>query len=62
MHFKKSQYLNFFPEEHKKSKYYDIEKYLNKEDIVKYLHIDYYVYNHIKNSPFLWDLQHGKIF
>lgn len=46
----------------KKLKYYDIEKYLDKEDIMKYLHFDYYVYNHIKTSPFLWEWQHGKIF
>lgn len=62
MHFKKSQHLNYFPEENKKSKYYDIEKYLDKEDIMKYLHLDYYIYNYIKNSPFLWEWQHGKIF
>ena len=29
---------------------------------MKYLHMDYYVYNFIKNSPFLWEWQHGKIF
>lgn len=62
MHFSKSLHYNSFPEEHKKSKYYDIEKYLNKENIMKYLHLDYHVYNYIKNSPFLWEWQHGKIF
>jgi hypothetical protein len=40
----------------------DIEKHLDKEEIMKYLHIDYYVYNEIKRSCFLWDWQNGKIF
>ena len=40
----------------------NIEKYLDKEEIMKYLHFDYYVYDHIKKSPFLWEWQHGKIF
>ena len=43
-------------------KLYNIEKYLNKKDIMKYLHLDYHIYNSIKASPFLWEWQHGKIF
>ena len=47
-----------------KQKYDDIniEKYIDKEEVMKYLHLDYYVYNYIKRSPFLWEWQHGKIF
>jgi len=44
------------------NKKYDIEKYIDKDEIMKYLHLDYYVYNRIKQSPFLWEWQHGKIF
>lgn len=62
MHFNQTKHINAFPEEHKISKYYNIEKYLDKEEIMKYLHFDYYVYDHIKKSPFLWEWQHGKIF
>jgi hypothetical protein len=40
----------------------NIEKYINKNEVMKYLHLDYYVYNSIKKSPFLWEWQHGKIF
>jgi hypothetical protein len=29
---------------------------------MKYLHLDYYIYNSIIHSPFLWEWQHGKIF
>tara|TARA_R110000744_G_scaffold77283_2_gene152689 strand:+ start:466 stop:1032 length:567 start_codon:yes stop_codon:yes gene_type:complete len=41
---------------------YDIEKYIDKDEVMKYLHMDYYIYNSIKKSPFLWEWQHGKIF
>jgi|TARA_B100000900_G_C20395731_1_gene640591 hypothetical protein len=40
----------------------EIEKYLDKKEIMKYLHLDYCVYNSIISSPFLWEWQHGKIF
>jgi hypothetical protein len=40
----------------------DIEKYIDKDEIMKYLHLDYFVYNHLKQSPFLWEWQHGRIF
>jgi hypothetical protein len=59
MHFNKTSHLNKFE---KKNKYYNIEKYLDKDEIMKYLHLDYYIYNSIKNSPFLWEWQHGRIF
>ena len=39
-----------------------IELNLDKQEIMKYLSLDYYVYNVIKNSPFFWEWQHGKIF
>jgi len=57
MHFNKS--LNNNSTDVKKEK---IEKYLDKNEIIKYLHLDYYIYNSIINSPFLWEWQHGKIF
>tara|TARA_R110002012_G_scaffold222811_1_gene394734 strand:+ start:449 stop:1030 length:582 start_codon:yes stop_codon:yes gene_type:complete len=62
MHFGKSEHINKFPEKHKDSKFYNIEEYLDKTEIMKYLHLDYYIYNYIKNSSFLWEWQHGKIF
>lgn len=66
MHFKKNKHENKFTNlcknKGENKKLYDIEKYLNKEEIMKYLHLDYYVYNSIKTSPFLWEWQHGKIF
>ena len=40
----------------------DVEKYLDKNEIMKYLHFDYYVYNTLKTSAFLWEWQQGKIF
>tara|TARA_R100001463_G_scaffold127269_1_gene185273 strand:+ start:1080 stop:1643 length:564 start_codon:yes stop_codon:yes gene_type:complete len=47
-----------------KQKYDDIniEEYIDKKEVMKYLHLDYYVYNNLKRSPFLWEWQHGKIF
>ncbi len=62
MHFDKNYKENGFPKTEENLKYYDIEKYLDKEEIMKYLHFDYYVYNNIMSSPFLWEWQHGKIF
>ena len=59
MHFNKTKTLNVLPPKEKNK---NIEKYLDKEDILKYLHLDYHIYNQIKNSPFLWKWQHGKIF
>jgi len=60
MHFGKSEYENKTPLHSFKDK--DIEKYINKDEVMKYLHLDYYVYNSVKRSPFLWEWQHGKIF
>ena len=40
----------------------EIENFLDKDEIMKYLHMDYYIYNSIIHSPFLWEWQHGKIF
>ena len=57
MHFNKVKHIN--KSQTKKNK---IEKYLDKKEIMKYLHLDYYVYNSIIRSPFLWEWQHGKIF
>jgi len=57
MHFNKIKHVNKSNTETK-----DIEQYLNKNEIMKYLHLDYYIYNSIINSPFLWEWQHGRIF
>tara|TARA_B100000212_G_C27379673_1_gene536426 strand:- start:3107 stop:3664 length:558 start_codon:yes stop_codon:yes gene_type:complete len=54
MHFGKSKRAH----ENKES----IEIKIDKEEIMKYLTLDYYMYNTIKNSPFLWEWQHGRIF
>ena len=57
MHFNKVKHLN-----NSNIKTKEIEKYLNKDEIMKYLHLDYYIYNSIIRSPFLWEWQHGKIY
>jgi len=62
MHFNKTEHINGFPNKYKDSKFYNIEEYIDKEEIMKYLYLDYYFYNHIKTSPFLWEWQHGTIF
>ena len=56
MHFKKIEHEN------KSEDSQNVEKYLDKTEIMKYLHMDYYVYDYIKKSPFLWEWQHGNIF
>ena len=57
MHFNKVENLN-----KSNSNTEEIEKHFNKNEIMKYLHLDYYIYNSIIRSPFLWEWQHGKIF
>jgi len=57
MHFNIVRHLNKATVETK-----EIEEHLDKKEIMKYLHLDYYVYNSIKHSPFLWEWQHGRIF
>ena len=54
MHFNKSYHCNF----NKNS----ISLNLEKEEIMKYLNLDYYIYNNILNSMSLWKWQNGKIF
>ena len=54
MHFNKSKHCN------KASN--DIELNLDKEEIMKHLELDYYIYNRILNSNYLWTWQNGKIF
>ena len=58
MHFGSSEHENKSKDKIK----IDVEKYLDKDEIMKYLHLDYHMYNAIKRSPFLWKWQHGKIF
>lgn len=60
IHFNQTAHENKFNNIEKE--YKNIEKHLNKNDIMKYLHLDYYVYNTLKTSAFMWDWQHGKIF
>ena len=57
MHFDKIKHVNKSQVEKN-----NIEEYLDKKEIMKYLHLDYYIYNSIIHSPFLWEWQHGKIF
>ena len=54
MHFGQSNYLNM--DEQK-----DNIK-VEKNDIMKYLNFDYYIYNNILNSNNLWKWNQGKIF
>ena len=53
MHFNKSFHLNKGP---------DIKQYFKKEEILKYLNMEYEIYNKIKMSSFVWEWQKGKIF
>ena len=55
MHFNKSEFLN---EQGK----VDIDLKLDKNEIMKYLKLDYQIYNSIKYSQSLWEWQQGKIF
>tara|TARA_B100001059_G_scaffold201524_1_gene208939 strand:+ start:4206 stop:4748 length:543 start_codon:yes stop_codon:yes gene_type:complete len=54
MHFDRVEYCNISEN--------DLKLNLDKKEIMKYLNLDYYVYNQIINSPNLWKWQHGKIF
>lgn len=54
MHFNNVQYKNM--EENK------IQLNLDKEEIMKHLELDYYIYNQILGSSCLWKWQQGKIF
>jgi hypothetical protein len=62
MHFGKSEHETKFADLNDKDHLKNIEQNLDKNEIMKYLHLDYYVYDSIKKSPFLWEWQHGKIF
>jgi len=53
MHFNKSFYLNKGP---------DMKQYFKKEEVLKYLNMEYEIYNKIKMSSFIWEWQKGKIF
>ena len=54
MHFNTTAHVNKNKEE--------INLNLNKEEIMKYLNLDYYVYNKILQSNHLWKWYNGKIF
>ena len=54
MHFGKSVVVN------KNKKEYKLK--INKEEIMKYLNIDYEIYNQIMSSENLWQWQKGRIF
>ena len=53
MHFNKSFNLNKGP---------NIEEHFKKEEVLKYLHMEYEIYNKIKMSPYIWEWQKGRIF
>ena len=53
MHFNSSFYLNQGP---------DIKQHFKKEEVLKYLNMEYDIYNKIKMSSFIWEWQKGKIF
>jgi hypothetical protein len=54
MHFDNVQCKNM--EENK------IQLNLDKKEIMKHLELDYYIYNQILGSSYLWKWQQGKIF
>ena len=54
MHFNKIECCNSNKE--------DIKINLDKKQIMKHLDLDYYIYNKILNSSYLWKWQFGKIF
>lgn len=54
MHFNKIEYENVSKE--------NIELNIDKNEVMKHLQLDYFVYNHIHNSSFIWKWQNGKIF
>ena len=54
MHFNQTEHCNANDE--------NIEISIDKKEIMKYLNFDYYVYNKILNSQYLWKWQMGKIF
>ena len=54
MHFNKSLFLN--------KNDGIVREYFDKENVLKYLHMEYEIYNKIKMSPYLWEWQKGKIF
>lgn len=54
MHFNKSLFLN--------KNIGIIKEYFDKKEVLKYLHMEYEIYNKIKMSPYLWEWQKGKIF
>ena len=53
MHFNKIEYESVGKK--------NIELDIDKEEVMKHLQLDYYVYNSIKNSSFLWKWQNGII-
>tara|TARA_R100000664_G_C2684886_1_gene91361 strand:- start:90 stop:632 length:543 start_codon:yes stop_codon:yes gene_type:complete len=54
MHFNKVEYQNV--------SLTTLELNINKQEVMKHLQLDYYVYDIIKNSSSLWRWQNGKIF
>ena len=54
--------MHFNVEIHSNENNVDIDLNLNKKDIMKYLDLDYYVYNKIIQSDHLWKWFNGKIF
>ena len=53
---------HFNVEMHSNKNDVDLDLNLDKEDVMKYLNLDYYVYNKILQSNHLWKWFNGKIF
>lgn len=54
--------MHFNVETHCNENKKEIDLNLNKEEVMKYLNLDYYVYNKILQSDHLWKWYNGKIF
>jgi len=53
--------MHFNQIEHESVGKKNIELDVNKEEVMKHLQLDYYVYNTIKNSSCLWKWQNGNV-
>ena len=54
--------IHFNKVEHKNVNKKNIELNIDKHEVMKHLQLDYFVYDNIKNSSYLWKWQNGKIF
>ena len=54
--------MHFNKIEHENANKKTIELNIDKHEVMKHLQLDYFVYDNIKNSSYLWKWQNGKIF